>query len=175
VMVLLSVGTVIMGSSRAARPRISQILLRGTVLNPVVTAIAVGATFAATGVDLPPPADRFLDLLGASAAPTALFALGAGLAVQRIDRTTATTAATITAAKLVAYPALVWCVLAGLLQLGAFWVQAGVLIAALPAASTTYVVAQRYGADTEAVSAGIALSTVVSVVTVPVTAWLILQ
>jgi malonate transporter and related proteins len=175
VMVLLSVGSVIMGSTRAGGASVGHILLRGTVLNPVVTAIALGAALAAIGADLPVPADRSLDLLGASAPPTALFALGGGLALQRLDHTTAASAITITAAKLVAYPALVWCVLAGPLQLGAFWVQTGVLIASLPAASTTYVVAHRNGTDHEAVSAGIALSTVISVVTVPVAAWILLH
>jgi malonate transporter len=54
-------------------------------------------------------------------------------------------------------------------------VQAGVLIAALPSAGNIYVMAQRYGADAERVSAAIALSTLVSVVSVPVTAWLVLR
>jgi malonate transporter and related proteins len=43
----------------------------------------------------------------------------------------------------------------------------GVLIASLPSASSNYVLAQRYAASPDLVSAGIVLSTIVSVVTVP--------
>jgi predicted permease len=46
-------------------------------------------------------------------------------------------------------------------------VQSGVLIASLPSAGSNYVIAERYQADAERVSAAIVLSTVVSVVGVP--------
>jgi malonate transporter and related proteins len=174
ILVLLSVGAVIMGASHGGGAGVGSHLLRGTVANPVVVAIALGATLAATGVALPLPLDRFLGFLGGAAGPTALFALGGTLAVQRIDRGTALTAAGITAAKLVAYPALVWFVLARLLQVEAFWVQAGVLMASLPSAGNVYIVAHRYAADAERVSAAIVFSTVVSVGTVPLAAWLML-
>jgi predicted permease len=55
------------------------------------------------------------------------------------------------------------------------WVQAGVLLAALPPAGNVYVVAQRYAADADRISAAIVLSTTVGVVTVPVTAWLVVR
>lgn len=174
VMVLLSLGAVIMGVSSGGAG-VGSLVLRGTVLNPVVAAIVLGATLAATGVPLPMPLDRFLGFLGGSAGPTALFAVGGALAVQRMDRATAFAAAGITAAKLVVYPVLVWYVLARLLQVESFWVQAGVLIASLPSAGTNYVLAQRYAADAERVSAAIVLSTLVSVVTVPLAAWLMLR
>jgi malonate transporter and related proteins len=173
VMVLLSVGAVIMGVSHRGGGA-GSVVLRGTALNPVVAAIALGATLAATGLPLPPPVDRFLGFLGGSAGPTALFALGGALAIQRIGRTRVSTAAAITAAKLIAYPALVWYALAHLLKVEHFWVQAGVLIAALPSAGSNYVLAQRHAADAETVSAAIVLSTLLSVVTVPLAAWLML-
>lgn len=175
VMVLLSLGGVIMGGSRGGGTGIGSLILHGTVLNPIVAAIGLGATLAASGAVLPAPLDRFLGFLGASAGPTALFALGGALAVQRIDLGTAFAAAGITSVKLAVYPLLVWYMLARLLQLEPFWVQAGVLIAALPSASSNYILAQRYEADAERVSAAIALSTLVSVVTVPLVAWMMLR
>jgi predicted permease len=173
IMVLLSVGTVLMGSSRGAG--VGPVVLRGTVLNPVLVAIVLGAAVAATGVAAPVPLDRFLGLLGGAAAPTALFALGGALALQRIDRATARSAVAITVAKLVACPLLAWLVLAHLLEVEPFWVQAGVLLAALPPAGNVYVVARRYAADADLVSAAIVLSTTVSAVTVPVAAWVIVR
>jgi len=74
--------------------------------------------------------------------------------------------------KLVIYPLTVWCLLAYVLRLEPFWIGTGVLIASLPSAGSNYVLAQRYAADSEQVSAGIVLSTIVSVVTVPWVGWL---
>ncbi len=169
VTVLMSLGGVIMGAGGGA------LVLRGTLLNPLVAAVATGVVLAAAGVPLPAPVDRLLGFLGGSAGPAALFALGGALGVQRLDRATALAASGIAAAKLLAYPVLVWCVLAGLLRLDALWVQAGVLMAALPSAGSTHVLAQRYGADPDRVSAAIVLSTTLSVMTVPLAAWLVLR
>jgi malonate transporter and related proteins len=174
VMVLLSLGAVIMGGARDVGASIWTLVLRGTVLNPLVAAIVLGAAVAATGVALPMALDRFLGFLGGAAAPTALFAVGGSLAVQRVNRATAFVATGITAGKLAAYPVLVWYVLARMLQAEPFWVQSGVLLAALPSAGTNYVVAQRYGTDSGQVSAAIVLSTLVSAVSVPIVAWLML-
>lgn len=173
VMVLLSVGGAIMGASRGSGAGISSFVLRGTVLNPVVAAIVLGAAFAATGIHLPHPLDRFLSFLGGSAGPTALFSVGGALALQRFDRKTAIAAAVMSGTKLVAYPALVWCMLALVLQLESFWVRVAVLLASLPSAGSTYIFAQRYAADEDRVSAAIALSTVISVASVPFAVWLV--
>ena len=64
--------------------------------------------------------------------------------------------------------------LARVLGVEAFWTQAGVLIAALPSAGSNYVLAQRYAAGAEHISAAIVLSTVLSAVTIPFVAWLVL-
>lgn len=173
VMVLLSVGGTIMGASRGSGAGIGSFVLRGTVLNPVVAAIVLGAAFAATGIHLPHPLDRFLSFLGGSAGPTALFAVGGALALQRFDRRTAFAAAAMSGTKLVAYPALVWFMLAQVFQLESFWVRAAVLLASLPSAGSTYIFAQRYAADEDRVSAAIALSTMISVASVPFAAWLV--
>jgi malonate transporter len=175
VMVLLSLGAVIMGGVGNAGTGVGALVLRGTVLNPIVAAIMLGAAVAASGVVLPMALDRFLAFLGGSAGPTALFAVGGALAVQRVNRATAFVAAGITAGKLAVYPVLVWYVLARMLQVEPFWVQAGVLLAALPSAGTNYVLAQRYAANAEQISAAIVLSTLVSVVSIPLVAWLMLS
>jgi len=81
----------------------------------------------------------------------------------------------ITVAKLAVYPSLVWLVLGRMMQFDAFWVNVGVLIASLPSAGNIYVLAQRYDADPQRVSAAILLSTLVSVVSFPCVAWLALD
>jgi malonate transporter len=174
VMILMSVGAVIMaGADKAAAA--GSLILRSTVYNPVVAAILAGGAIAASGLVLPMPLNGFLSFLGASAAPTALFAVGGALAVQRIDRTTFYAAAGISLVKLVIYPLTVWCLLAYALHVEPFWIGVGVLLASLPSAGSNYVLAQHYAADADQVSAAIVLSTIVSVVTVPCVGWLMVR
>jgi predicted permease len=175
VMLLLSVGSALMSAGENANAKIGQIIFRSTLLNPVVLAILVGVTLAATNTSLPLPIEQFLTIMGGAAGPTALFALGAALAVQKIDRAGLVAALSIAVAKLALYPVLIWLVLAKLLELEPFWWQTGVVIASLPSAGHIFVLAQRYRADPERVSAVIVASTVISVVTVPFVAWLVLE
>jgi predicted permease len=174
VMVLMSVGAVIMASADDATSA-GWLILRSVICNPVIVAILAGGATAASGLPLPTPLNGFLSFLGASAAPTALFAVGGALAKQRIDRTTVCAAATVSLVKLVIYPLTVWCVLAYALRLEPFWIGAGVLIASLPSAGSNYALAQHYAVDADRVSAAIALSTIVSVATVPCVGWLMVR
>ena len=175
VMVLLSVGSVLMGANGGPKRGMGSLILRGTLFNPIVVAIVLGAALAGTGLALPEAITRFLGFLGGAAGPAALFALGGALALQRLDRGTAAAACLITVAKLAAYPLLVWLILSRMMQLDAFWVNVGVLIASLPSAGNIHVLAQRHDADPQRVSAAILLSTFVSVVSFPCAAWLTLD
>ena len=175
VMILMSVGAVIMAGADKAAAAAGSLVLRSTVYNPVIAAILAGGAIAASGLVLPVPVNGFLSFLGASAAPTALFAVGGALGMQRIDRTTAYAAAGISLVKLLIYPLTVWCLLAYVLQVEPFWIGVGVLIASLPSAGSNYVLAQHYAADADQVSAAIVLSTIASVVTVPCVGWLMVR
>ena len=73
------------------------------------------------------------------------------------------------------YPIVAWYVLSCVLGVETLWVQAGVLIASRPSVGSNYVLAQRYAADPEHISAAIVLSTVISTVTVPFVVQLILR
>jgi malonate transporter len=145
------------------------------VLREVATAtlgVCVGAAVGLSGSRLPAPIDRFLSFLGASAGPTALFALGGSLASRRLGQHWQAIAG-VAAAKLLVYPALAWAFLR-LAGLPPTWVAAGVLIAALPTAANVFVFAQRFDAVPERISAEILLSTLVGAATFPVAAWLVM-
>jgi hypothetical protein len=175
VMIIMSIGAVIMANAGDKDRGIGSVLIKGTIGNPVIVAIALGAGIAVAGIALPAALDRFLTLLGSSAAPTALFAVGGALATLRIDRATVRVAAVISFVKLALYPLTVWCLLTQILKLDEFWSSAGTLIAALPSAGSNFVLAQNYTDDADGISAAIVLSTLVSVVTVPVIAGLMIQ
>jgi hypothetical protein len=148
------------------------VLARATLLNPIVLGVAAGAALGLLGVTLPGPLDRLLSFLGASAGPVALFALGGTLAGQRLGAGWRPVLGLV-AAKLVAYPALAWALLRAA-GLGADWVAAGTLLAALPTAAYAFVFAQHFEAAPERVSTAILLSTLAGAVTFPLTAWLVL-
>ena len=175
VALIIALGSVLM--ARDAAPgqglRTLRATLAGLARNPVILSVAGGAAFAATGAAIPAPVDRFLAFLGGAAGPTALFALGGTLARLRAGRNLALLAGSLSAVKLVAYPAAMWLMLGPVLALDPFWVAAGVLLAAMPTATNAFVLAQRYGAEPDGVSAVVLLSTLLAALAFPATAWLL--
>jgi malonate transporter and related proteins len=85
VMVLLSVGSVLMGANGGAKSGIGSLILRGTMFNPILVAIVLGAALAGTGRALPEAITRFLGFLGGAAGPAALFALGGAGRMMQLD------------------------------------------------------------------------------------------
>ena len=172
---LMPLGLACMGLGhprRGAAGGLARVLARATLLNPIVLGVAAGAALGLVGLRLPGPVDRLLGFLGGSAGPVALFALGGTLAGQRPGAGWRPVLGLV-AVKLVAYPALAWALLRAA-GLGAEWVAAGTLVAALPTAAYAFVFAQRFEAAPERVSAAILLSTLAGAVTFPLTAWLVL-
>ncbi len=145
---------------------------RALLLNPVIIAIGIGIAVGASGLPLPVPVDRLLVFLGGAAGPVALFALGGVLGRLRIRPRLLKAAAAMSFGKLVAYPALAWLVLT-LVGAPPFFLQCGTLLAALPTASNAFILAQRYGTETEAVSATVLLTSVIAALTFPTLAWLL--
>ena len=138
----------------------------GVVRNPVIVASLVGLVLGGSALALPQPVDAYLQLLGAAAAPAALFALGATLAGRSLGQEIGQTTCLLTL-KLVVHPLLVWGV-AVLLALPPLWTAVLVIQASLPVAANVYVLAQRYEVYVAQSSAVIFMSTLVSVATVSV-------
>lgn len=165
--IMIAIATMLIESERNARAGIVSALatvLSGVARNPVIIASLAGLLLAAFEISFPAPVDAYLQLLGDAAAPAALFALGAALAVGGNARGAGSTAVLLTL-KLLIHPLLV--LLLGLwLQLPALWLAVLVIQASLPIAVNVYVLAQRYEVAVDQMSAAIFLSTVISIVTV---------
>ena len=147
---------------------------KGLLRNPMIMALVLGLSIAASGISLEGPVDRFLATLAAAATPGALFALGASLAARKVENLAA--AGWLSFGKLVCHPLAVGF---GALGLGVMPFEAAVMVAvaALPVAGTTFILAQHYGTATGRVSAAVLVSTALSIFTIPavvawVTAWL---
>lgn len=115
----------------------------GVIRNPLILAVILGMAVAAGDFGLPLPLNGFLAMLGAAAAPGALFALGATLRPSALGRDLGLVLA-VTAAKLLALPAIAWLVVERL-PMAPDLVVPLLLTTALPTAASVFVIAQRYG------------------------------
>ena len=175
VLMVLAVDLIVFGSliviliTGARDGRVSPAILLtvggGLIRNPMIVAIVLGFLWSATGVALPVPVKSFLDLLGGAATPGALFAIGASLASKSTERVVV--AGWLSFAKLVLHPLAVTGVAVWLFDISAY--DRGVMIAAaaLPVAGNVYILAQHYGVAPQRASAAILVSTMLSIVTVP--------
>jgi predicted permease len=137
---------------------------RALATNPMLLAPLLGLGWAATGVALPAPADTFTRILGAAAAPCALFAIGLFL-VGKPQSEGRAEVGLIIATKLLVMPALTALTLFVLIPVDPLWATTGVLMAALPTGAGTFVLAQAYGVYVLRTSSAILWGTVLSVAT----------
>jgi malonate transporter len=154
--------------------------LRGAMTNPLPWAIALGAAFAALGLQLPGPIGQIVKMLADSATPVALFTIGSVLwrAGQHAHtRTPLRLYLPVALLKLLIHPLLVFSL--GLLgrhaglPVSSFGLTVLVLAAALPSASNVSLLAERYGADNGRVARIIMASTVLAFASFSGLAWLL--
>lgn len=170
--VFSSLVTLLVTAEREGRLRLGSIraLAVGLAQNPMIMAMVAGFLWSGLHLPVPAPMDEALKLLGSSATPCALFAIGASLAGRSAERLAV--AGWLSLCKLVLHPAAV--AVAALLVFPVEPTAAGVMIAAaaLPVAGNVYILAHHYGIAPQRVSASILISTAASIVTVPVViAW----
>ena len=132
--------------------------------NPLIVAIFAGALISAIGLGLPTPVENFTDLLGGTAGPCALFALGATLAGRSLSAGLGEVSY-MTSFKLFVHPSAMW-LTTQLFNVASLWAAVAVLGAALPVAANVFILARQYDTYVDRISSAILLSTVVSVVTV---------
>ena len=138
----------------------------GLLKNPMIMSIALGLAVSFLEIPVPAPAQDFLSILGAAATPGALFAIGASLASKSAERMVV--AGWLSFAKLVLHPAFVALAALYLFPLDPFPAAVMIACASLPVAGNIFILAQHYGVAPQRVSASILISTIVSVITVPI-------
>ncbi|TNJ41393.1 AEC family transporter [Phaeobacter sp. B1627] len=142
----------------------------GLLKNPMILSIVGGLAWSAGQVPIPTPMNDFLAILGGAATPGALFAIGASLASKSAERVEV--AGWLSFSKLVLHPAGVAFGVLWLMPVAPFSAAVAISAAALPVAGNVYMLAQHYGVAPQRASAAILISTMVSIVTVPlVIAW----
>ncbi len=155
------------------------IALRGALGNPLPWAIVLGAASAAMRLEPLAPVAQIVRMLGDSATPVALFAIGAVLyraGRHAHARTPVGRYLPVALLKLFVHPALVFGAGLAARALGApvptFGLMILTLTAALPSASNVSILAERYGADNGRVARIILTSTALAFVSFSAIAWL---
>jgi malonate transporter len=139
--------------------------LASMIRNPILIAIVAGAAWSFTGLAL--PLERFIDLLSGAAGPCALFVLGASLAEYKLAGQPTETAS-MTVAKLIVHPVLVWLLCTEVFVLDTLTTNVATMMAAVPVGATVFTVAQQYRVFVGPVTSSILISTAISAGTLAV-------
>ena len=136
------------------------------IKEPIVAATLLGALFMWQGWQTPKPITNTLELIGQMAIPIMLLTLG--VAVARLKPGRMGRAVWLSLAKVVICVGAAWGV--GLwLNLPPVPFAVLVMQVSTPVAVTSYMLAEKYGADADAVAGLVVVSTLLSVVTIPLT------
>jgi malonate transporter len=133
--------------------------------NPLPLSIVAGIIWSGLALPLPTPVEKWLDLLGAAAAPCALFAIGLFLSDKSVRHGLAE-AGLATLIKLLVQPLLAAVVLPWFIDLKSVAGQAALVMASLPTAANAFVLAKQFNIQVEQNTASVLLSTAFSVLTV---------
>ncbi len=163
VVVLLEADRSAGGGSLAIAKRIGV----GLVKNPLIVAAVLGIIMRFLGWPVPQPVARFCEILGASAGPCALFAIGLFM-VGKSFTADLVEVLTVVVLKLLLMPAVAYWAAFEIFALERFWAEATVILAALPTGALVFVMAQQYEIYVQRATACIMISTVLSVVTLSI-------
>ncbi|KAB7616301.1 AEC family transporter [Amylibacter sp. SFDW26] len=134
--------------------------------NPMVVSITCGIVWSFFNIPIPKPMNDFLDILGAAAAPGALFAIGASLADKSAGQVKV--ASWLSFCKLVLHPAAVAFFALYVFDVAPYAAAVMIALAALPVAGNVYIIAQHYNVAPQRASAAILISTILSIITLTV-------
>jgi len=128
--------------------------------NPVLIGPIAGGVFSYFSIPLPVPVNNLLSMLAPSAAPVALFAMGASLVGIKIQGETGRLV-WVTLVKVVANP-LIALLVVYLMKLEPFWAASVVLMSSLPTGSMVFILARQYERRVELASGAIMSTTILS-------------
>ena len=138
--------------------------MRNAIIHPVPLPIVVGLVYAQTGWVLHPIVDRPLALLGSAFGPVALVLVGITLALTSIGQQIGL-ALRLSLVKTVVHPVLMGGV-GYFLGLRGLNLAVMTVAAALPIGANVFLFSQRYRKEEDAVTAGVAVSTAMAIVSV---------
>jgi malonate transporter and related proteins len=167
--VLFTTLTIILEIGRGGSAELRAVPMKavmGLVSNPILWGMAGGIAVNLLELELPGPILRWATLIAGAAVPCALFSVGASLRNYRIAGALRP-ALMIVVLKLVVHPLVVWLLATAVFDVPPLWAKVVILLAALPVGVNAFLFGTRYDAGQAESAAAILLSSIVSVVTLP--------
>jgi len=142
-----------------------RLLLSALARNPLILACLTGIALSLSGLGLPLALGSVMELLGRMALPLGLLAVGAGLNLRALRKGGRALAAA-SFIKLLLLPCLAF-LLSRLWWLEAVGTSVLVIFAAVPTATSAYILARQMGGDTDLMAGIITAQTLISILTLP--------
>lgn len=142
--------------------------------NPIILGLFSGLIFNWTGLSLPTPIESTIQMIRGSAIPCALFVLGASMSQYKLSGAIGK-AALIVAGKMLLMPVVVYLLTFHLLNMEPLWATVAVLLAGMPVGINAAIFAQQYDAAVAPTNTAVLLSTVIAMVSIPLTLALLVQ
>ena len=161
--------TVLLEAARGSGARVRELLVnaaRSLATNPILGGLLGGIAWNQAGLPMPDVMDAWLQMVAAAAIPCALFSMGASLRAYRILGALPP-ALTMIVFKLIVHPLVVFALAAYVFAVPPLWTKVAVIIAALPVGVNVYLFGNRYGCGQAEAATAILISSVASVVTLP--------
>ena len=134
---------------------------------PPLWAALFGVLINLSGVEMPAALDQWLEMLATGVIPLMIFSLGLSLRWDTIDMSRLPTVIPIVFLQLIIAPLIVWVVADGV-GLEGIVLTGTVMEAAMPSMVIGIVLCDRYGLDTGLYAAAVTLTTLLSLITLPV-------
>ena len=144
-------------------------VLKSLCANPLLVAPVAGLVWASTGQSLYDPIAQVITFLAAAATPCALVSIG--LFLLQKSKASASQAWSISTAKLFIQPLIAWFIAGPVLNMPALWLNAIVILSALPTGTGPFMLAQYYKADGSVISRVVLITTVGSLLTLSLFLW----
>ena len=172
VFVMFALATVLIEIGMLSHKKNYQILLsvvKSLGANPLLIAPVLGLLWASSNFTLYDPIAQVISFLAAAATPCALVSIG--LFLLQKSEAEVTQAWGISAAKLMIQPIVAWVIAGPIMGLPPLWLNAIVILSALPTGTGPFMLAQYYKADGSVISRVVLITTVGSLVTLSLFLW----
>lgn len=158
---VFTVGVFLLRPDLARNPDLKQIL------TPGLTASVLGLCLLGTGITIPSPLNESITLLGSITTPLAMIVIGTFLApLPFFSMISDMRVWVISGARLVLIPVIVYLIISPFVT-DPLLLGIPVLLAAMPVAANTVLLSEEYGVNAELASKGVFISTLLSLITIP--------
>ena len=144
-------------------------VLKSLCTNPLLIAPVAGLLWSSSDLQMYAPLSQVIAFLAAAATPCALVSIG--LFLMKKSDAAPSEAWGISFAKLIVQPAIAWFIASPILELPDLWVNAIVILSALPTGTGPFMLAQYYKADGGVISRVVFITTMGSLITLSLFLW----